>query len=108
VTAQIIAGFSPPAQASAPALNYISDRLYLIRKQTMGEKVKEKVANLFRAASNLFGGIGNSSEGWFARVLDRITGLGRRLGEFDYRDLGSWFRRSRQIQVQPLQEELPS
>jgi hypothetical protein len=109
VTSQIIAGFSPPVEAAAPALTYLNDHLYLMRNQTLTDKVKQKISNLFRAASNLFGGLGNSSEGWLERFLNLLREFRRRCQEFDYREIVSWFRRSRHIQVQPLHhEQLPS
>jgi hypothetical protein len=108
VTAQIIAGFCPPEELSAPALRYISDHLYAPQKKaTVGERVAQTVAGFFRAASNLFGPSEDSSEGWYERFLDSISRFRARIGEFDYRDLVAWVGRARQqkVQVQPLSAE---
>lgn len=102
VTAQIIAGFCPPQPVAAPPLKYISDHLYPTKKQTIGEKISSVVGGLFRSASNLFGKVTNDSEGWFSKMMEKISNFGAKLRDFDYRDILSWFKKSNQVQPEPV------
>lgn len=101
VTAQIIAGFCPPQPIAAPPLKYISDRLYITKKQSLGEKLSNVVGGLLRSASNLFSNVTNNSEGWFSWLAEKISQIPAKIREFDYRDIISWFKRSNQVQPEP-------
>lgn len=102
VTAQIIAGFCPPEELSAPALKYISNHLSAPQKVAGG--VTQTVASFFRMASNLFGPSSESSESWYERFMDFVSRLRARIREFETRDFVDWILRARQqnVQVQPL------
>lgn len=64
--------------------------------------VKNAVKGLFRAASNLFSSVDNSSEPFFERFMDSVSQFRAKCREFEYRDIIAWIRKITQKQIQPI------